>query len=615
MNAWLSRLPDGSFAGSAPVLAAPPADAGLAVTLRGVAAAATEPFAPAEHAILAIGQRLCDASDALGRLTSVFETLPRDLDHDDVGDTMRHLGSAAAALSGIAGTLADERAALEDLAERSKGVGERAQKLHKTVAAVSVLAVNARIAAAHIDAEREDFSIFTVEIARLTATASGTIDHFAHELERLGAQLRSAAASQGAFERAHGADLRAAAARLEACLDAVRHRRDQAASAAKEIGARSRRIAEGVSAAVRSLQIGDITRQRAEHVSHALEVLAGALAQDAGDGWCAALSEDQRAAVVAAVCRLQATQAGRAAAEFEHEVRSLTTALRALADEVPAITGLGGRLYGAAQGGGTSFLADLAAELGTAEALVGTCREARAEVDRVAEAASRSLAALVTEMEAVRGIEVDMRLVGLNTALKCGRLGTQGRTLSVIAQELRAYANHTVEDAQAVMAGLRDVVGAAEALHRRGAGQGAARMALLGRETADAVARLDDVGAGLSAALATLEGEGGRVARVLADTAAGITLHDDVGRTLRAVAQRLEALAGSDAGAGRDGDGDAEVVRERVLALLKGHYTMASERDIHDLFMGHELLTGADPATGRDPPAGQEEANVDDLLF
>ncbi|HYD68933.1 hypothetical protein [Azospirillum sp.] len=588
----------------------PSADASLAATLRDVAAATTEPFVPAERAILAIGERLCDASDALGRLTSVFETLPHELDHEDVRDTMQHLGAVAGTLSGIAGTLADERAALEDLAERAKSVGERAQRLHKTVAAVSVLAVNARIAAAHIEAEREDFSIFTVEIARLTATASGTIDRFAHELERLGGQLRSAAASQGAFERAHGADLRAAAARLEACLDAVRRRRDQAAAAAREIGTRSRRIAEGVSAAVRSLQIGDITRQRAEHVGHALEVLAGALAQDGDGGWSAALSEEQRAAVVSAVCRLQSTQAGRAAAEFEHEIRSLTMALLGLADESRAITGLGDRLYGAAQqGAGTSFLADLAAELGKAEALMGTCGEARAEVDRVAETASRSLASLVTEIEAVRGIEVDMRLVGLNTALKCGRLGTQGRTLSVIAQELRTYANHTVEDAQAVMAGLREVVGAAEALHRRGVEQSASRMALLGQETAAAVARLDAIGAGLSAALATLEGEGGRVARVLADTAAGITLHEEVGRALRAAAQRLDALAASEAG----GDENAEVVRERVLAVLKGHYTMASERDIHDLFTGAETVAGHDPPNV--PLAGKAEANVDDLLF
>ncbi|HEY0834088.1 MAG TPA: hypothetical protein VGE72_09295, partial [Azospirillum sp.] len=405
--------------------------------------------------------------------------------------------------------------------------------------------------------------------------------------------------------------------RLDACLDVVRRHRDNAATAAVEIGARSRRIAEKVGGAVKSLQIGDITRQRAEHVGHALDVLAQALGRDGsgngdggGEAWCAALSADQRAAVVAAICRLQSTQAGRAAAEFEREIRSLAAALLTLADESRAIVGLGGRLYGAADRAGASFLADLAAELGTAEALMATCRAARAEVDRVAETASRSLADLVSEIEAVRTIEVDMRLVGLNTALKCGRLGDQGRTLSVIAQELRAYANATVEDAQAVMAGLRAVVDAAQALHRRGTEQGAARMALLGQETAGAVARLDAVGAGLSSALATLEGEGGRVARVLADTAAGITVHDDVGRALRAAAQRLDALAASHGGAGNGGTGeDADVVRDRVLAILKGHYTMASERDIHDLF------TGADAAAGRDPPAGKAEANVDDLLF
>ena len=31
--------------------------------------------------------------------------------------------------------------------------------------------------------------------------------------------------------------------------------------------------------------------------------------------------------------------------------------------------------------------------------------------------------------------------MGLNTTLKCGRLGDLGRPLSIIAQELRVYAN------------------------------------------------------------------------------------------------------------------------------------------------------------------------------
>lgn len=591
--------------------------------LRGTSAALTRTSAPIEQAMFSVGERLSSAVGGLSQVTEAFERMPVKLGNPEVRAASARLEEVATALTGIADALSEERSALDGLAGMAHQVGRRAEKLHRTVAAVGVLAINARIEAAHLKADQEDFTVFTVEIGRLARVSGDAVQRFIEEFDRLEKLLLAASAHQCEFARSCAPQLRNAAQRLQESLNQVADHRLSAAQTAQEIGVRSRRIGEGIASSVHALQIGDITRQRIEHVTHAVGVLAQAISRDDGgdaaaspdalDGWCAALPEDQQAMVMAAVCRLQSAQVLHAVGDFGHEVTALVQTLRDLADNASGIVQMGREHYGAARGR-QSFLTNLTKDIGVAETLIGVSQKARQEVDDVAAAAERTLADLVTRIEAIRAVEMDMRLVGLNTALKCGRLGKEGRTLSVIAQELRGYANATVEDAQSVMTGLRDVVAMAEALQRRGAAQSAARIAGLERVVAEAIATLHATDRGLSHALATLEREGDRVAGLLAETATGITMHRDLERGCRDAARRLDEVAA----ACHVTDEDLEAVRDKVLALLHGHYTMASERTIHDLLFGLDDVRGdetcANGGVGLQPSADME-ASLDDIFF
>lgn len=266
-------------------------------------------------------------------------------------------------------------------------------------------------------------------------------------------------------------------------------------------------------------------------------------------------------------------------------------------------------LYGSDSRKSGSFLSALAKELRQADALIRETQEARQEVDRIAAAITGALNELLAQVSAVTRIEVDMRLVGLNTTLRCGRLGDEGRTLSCIAQELRSYANQTVDDAQAVMESLRSVVAAAAPLTASGSEHGADRIAELERQTAASTVTLEEAGASLSNALAMLESEGARVAQFLC---VETNAQGAVVEWMRNGQTRLERLASVLPATERD----LRLAKERVLGLLKGRYTMESERALHAMLddpKGPTVAALSQPAPAQ--AARAPAADVDDIFF
>jgi hypothetical protein len=590
------------------------ADELLSAELASIARTVVVPFAAAEADFLAIGDRLGEAAGILGGLTSLFDALPMQLEHSDIDDATSHFAAVAVNVTGMASALASEKRILAQLQASNIEVSAQIDRLRSTISAISVLAVNARIEAAHIGTDGADFSVFTDSIRRLVMIAGNTIKRFSDEHGRLLDLLKSASTKQAAFEKNHGESLRLVVQRLDAGLSSVAERRALASAAAANIGAKTKQIAREIGAAVSALQISDITRQRAEHVGHALETLALGLGPvrieperpaDKAD-WGNSLASDQRRTVISAVSQIQSAQLLHAADAFEQEVSRIIAALGDLAESARTIIRTGAEVYGASGGEETSFLAELGREVRMVNSLMVECGAARSEVDRVASEAGASLKELLAQIGSIRQIEVEMRLIGLNTILRCGTLGNQGRTLRVIAQELRGFANQTIDDAQGVISALDAVAYGADELTRKTRARQDDQALSLDERMSISLQRLENVGSNLSKALATLQGEGSRAAALLNETATGIRVHRDVCHALRDGRGRLEQITG----ASSVREADMDMVRDQVLSLFEGRYTMASEREIHDMVFGR---AGDNPGDGAEQAAS--EVTVDDLLF
>ncbi|HWK47101.1 MAG TPA: chemotaxis protein [Stellaceae bacterium] len=553
-----------------------------------------------------IGGRLENSVETVTTLTRTFDTLSSELRGETLRQATHDLSQIATRVSALAQAQSGEVSSFRQLTELTSAIEHRVAHMGKSVKGVAMLATNAKIAAAHIGDSSVDFISFATEINRTLRLAQASLDQFAAELAGVGRHLRTAIASQSALDEHHSASVRAIPLRLGRSVDAIAARGKRAVATASAVGQGSHRIGKRIGDAVMALQIGDITRQRIEHVDYALGLLDEFLpplsvAQDAGHAG--------QEALIGFCCRLQAAQLTDMADQFDHEVQQILKSLQELAADAREIPRLGSDTFGASGERRGTFLGELEEEVSDIGTLLTGFRSARRDADQAAASVSEATTRLVSHISTVRSLEADIRLMGLNTTLKCGRLGDVGRPLGIIAQELRLYANEIATEAIDVMTDLDQVVAISGALSGRDQDGRAADIASVADIMAHSLSGLSAVGQSLADALGTLEHDGDVVAGLLQETVARTNVHHEIGQVLRQAAADLTSVAPKP-----DYDLANAPEADRLVELIARSYTMERERKIlnrHAPGRSHRNAAAAPPPRGPAPAP----AELEDIFF
>ncbi len=196
----------------------------------------------------------------------------------------------------------------------------------------------------------------------------------------------------------------------------------------------TRKIAEAVGGAIISLQAGDSTRQRLEHVCHGL-----GQASEAAPGLVPERGASEDGA--RAICQLQAALLRDAQREFGGDIGQIVRALTAILHDAGNVVGHGRTLFGGADGGSSSFLARIKQALAHASTLIATCESAGRSVDEALAIVEGTLAKFRQAIAGLAEATVDITLIGMNAGLKASHLGSRGSAFVVIANELKATAD------------------------------------------------------------------------------------------------------------------------------------------------------------------------------
>lgn len=552
----------------------------------------------AEREFVPVGALLGDAARSISVMGDVLARLGRTLHGDDALRSVTALNQAVSGIADLDAGAQGHDEALTRLAAESTEISWNLEMLRRIVAEITALAINGKIQAALVATAGVDFTVFTAEIGRLGILAGQQIEQAVARLSAVRNSIATAVNAEEAFLRNEAGELRHIRTRIDENIALMVDRARRAAHSIDAVESKSRQVSDRIARTIGELQINDITCQRIEHVRLALR----GLAEPAGS-WLSELDSERFRRLALATCRLQRVQLEEAVKDYVAEIDALAGNLRGLSGDAGDLLREADHAFGGSHGGGGLFLTEIQNDVSRAVTLLDAYDSAEDRTRTMIGTVSQGFVAMSSDLKAIRSIDADMRVMGLNATLKCGRLGNAGQALGVVAQELRACSRRTEDSSKTIGDLLKRALEMASQLDRDTALESHDDSDSPARIMTGCMAGLSQLSSAMSEAMDHLRREAPAVAERLSRSAGDIAFHHQL---RYACLQAAETVAGI----GVELDDGTELDEEDFDALrrlVESRYTMDSERLIHQRFDGR----GSSVASA---PAG-EAASLDDLFF
>lgn len=539
------------------------------------------------------GEQLAQSLEVVGGLIGALDTLRQALSSDAVARTTEDLQQTADALGGLPAVQAERLGQLDELRQASGRLRSHVDDMRQLLRYLRVFALNVKITASTTTNSWQEFAGFAEAMCEQIDMGRGLLKEFIETLDTLTAQLDGALEFEQALTAQYHTLLPAVPHRLATNALAIGVHHAKIAEVATSVTAVARDIQNKVGGALMALQIGDITRQRIEHVQFGLGVIR--------DLDAAGLSGEAHDRLARRLLHMLADQAADTAADFQAEAQKVAQNLAGLASDTDKITVFHALMDSGGDGEG---LRDLEVSVSQARGLVGDVQAATANASKIAADTVATIAILEQRVDVIHLVKRDIQQMAINSSLRCGRLGEIGKPLNVIALELTNHAGRLEEAADRTLESLDALAGVAAGMEPDAAAQhGGDAMA----------ARLDGAAGQLRAAADIVErdlmgmSEQSELAvRALGAAADHLGRQDALGDAVQAAALALAQAAGP---AVEDID-DIQDEVAAAMATISARYTMARERTIHALHAPQ--VPDAAPAIA---PAVHDDALLEAALF
>ncbi|WP_407177430.1 chemotaxis protein [Bradyrhizobium sp. STM 3562] len=552
-----------------------------------------------------IEETFAEAGHQLGRGHAIFQNLNQalsalseELSSAQIEGASEALREVAKRLNGLAEALPAESALLGRLGKAANEASELLKPLFKDVQMISIIARSAKIEAASLARDREGFLAFTQEAHELARAVQQSLETCARDQDLLSKAVVTALNRQKDFEQRYQAQLLSAGGDLISAYSGMREQRNKSVHLAELAGASTRKIAEAVGRSIISLQAGDSARQRLEHICHGLGV-----ADDTAPSLMPPAAPE--ASNAGLLCRLQAMQLKDAQRELEHDIGEIVRALSAILSDAVAVVGQGRSLYGGESSDSASFLARIKEILAQASTLIATCEGAGKSVDDALTVVEDTLGKFRNAIAGLSEAVVDITLIGMNASLRASHLGSKGNAFVVIANELKATADHVSIGAARLKPALDGIEKSANELRALRVHGDPAQLANLEPSILHALREVEAGNARLGGLISRLAEEGAEFEGLMTSASHRMTELGKGAASLPRVATRLEAAAITAQKAALSASDEA------VFDDLFARYTMERERDVHRDFLKGFGLTPKAPARA----ASSSEADDGVLLF
>jgi hypothetical protein len=557
-----------------------------------------------ELKFLSAGEVLSEAVEGIGGLITALDDLTRALDPAAITATVQDLHDAAGKLTALPARHGEQRNIVSELDQYRGGLGASLSDMRQSLAYMRAFTMNIKITAGGIVEADAEFGIFAQEMSSRIEAGRAEVDGLHRELEALKKPIADVASQGATLTDRCGELIPLVPNELLASAEVIREHHNRIAAATATSADLARNIRKKVGRILAALQIGDITRQRIEHVQSGLRLI---------DRTDHGFSADQGARARALIERLMAEQLDDTMKDFDREVSEIVASMSGLAADARALLKLRDLAYGEGGDSQNGFLRTLARRLEQATALVGEIETSEREVLKTGHASGDAVQVLASRLAAIQVMKADVQYMALNTTLKSCRIGEAGRPLSTIAVELRAHAGYLEQIANQSLVTLNKLRAAADALVQARPGQegytcaaeqATAALAAAGRRISDASDRTETD-------ILRLAERGASVLDLLTRSIGRFGFQEEIGEALDLVAVDLANLAIDAAPCSED----IESGLGGILTKLSANYTMAQERAVQEAFAQTWNISPPIETSAPAAAAAAEPVEMDDVLF
>lgn len=515
-----------------------------------------------EERFLEGGTVLLSSMDVLNRLLSSLDNITKALDNGDATDTGADLRSTVQSLTDLPISEKARQEALAALAQNGNALKKHVADMQETMRYLRTFAVTVKITGAGI----AEFAGFAQEILERISSGTSEVNGFAEHIDRLEKEVKLALAFGANAAKSYGETVPAVAGALNDDARKIAAHRQNLSAIARDVSAVARGIQSKVASTLSALQIGDITRQRIEHVQSTFSLLDEFLAGEDGRK----LDADARSRLENVIQHLTAAQMNEMCLDFQRDSRSVVDTIASFGQDTQEILRLRDQMSGGGQG---NFMRDLESSVSAAHEIVKQVDTATRQADQVSRSTLHTASQLMQAIDNIRAVKTDIHYMALNTNLRCSRLGEAGKSINVVTAELRIFAGKLDESADALVTGLPALEAAAGNLApATNAGPGG-----LGENLTSAVANIRSAADTMEDELKVLSEHGREVASKISLLIGKLDFQRDLGDVLARSADMLETLAGAQIA---DISDLAEAIAPLDRKIFK-LYTMAQERTVH----------------------------------
>ncbi len=533
-----------------------------------------------ESHFVGAGEVLTKSIEGIDALTASLDNLVKALDSKSVAATTEDMRVAAETLLGLSENHHARQQTIENLGRHRESMAKCVSDMRSSMAYMRAFTVNIKIVSSGIAEAGSTFESFAQEISDCVESGRDQLVKVEEEITDLQSGLAAAVGQGAELADRMNKQLPVLHKELSDSATMMGEHYTRVSAVAGDGAGIARGILQRVVRVLQALQVGDITRQRIEHVQAGIKYVSAHTSSD-DDGRFAAIGH-----------ALLSRQLNATIEDFHREVAEIERAMADMAAHSRELLKLRDMATGTAGDNGEGFLKDLGARIEQALVLVNEIEAADSSALKTGRETAAAAGHLGTRITAIQSLKNDVQYMALNTTIKCAQIGEAARPLSVIAIELRDKGRHLEDAAAGSLSALDELTHAADSLAT--AGEGQARLSAT--EALEVAAKLiRDARHRTESEITNLVSNGEAVLGVLDQSSARLAFRAEIGDTLEAVAAELTVLGSA---AAHDGEGIEDRVEDMLNEFL-GHYTMAHERQVHDAFVHSAGVFTA----GREAPA------------